>query len=294
METETTTKETLILSGQGYGLSIAPAAETLKKELIASAEKIVSVTDTQSAESAREQLKLLAKMRIAVEASRVAVKEPVLTVGKTIDTMAKEFSDDIIAHEQRLSGLISSHAEEVERQRVAAEKERQRLAREAEDARLAAERQREEQETKARLAAEASEKARKEAEDALWNAETPEQKLEADRKAAEAEQAKRDAEQRQREAQELEAARRQEATTTNNSLLSAGMMASAPAPAGVSWVYDYEVTDVHELYKHSPLLVDVTPRRSAILDTIKELAKHDGAPAIAGLKITKKPRVSGR
>lgn len=70
--------------------------------------------------------------------------------------------------------------------------------------------------------------------------------------------------------------------------------ASAKVSSSVRFTWDFEVEDIHLLYAIETGLVDLTPRRSAILAAIKELDDEGLDVEIPGLRIFKKPVVSTR
>ena len=260
----------LILSGNGYELSIAPEAEAQKAELIKDASLIVEVRDTPSSDAARNQIKKLAAMRNLVEKSREDVKKPVLAIGRDIDAKAKDFSTAIEAEEKRLTKLVGDHAAEVERerQRIAREMEEKRRKEEAERARIEAE----------RIAAEkAAEEAKRQA-NAAFLAEDEDAAAKAEQAAKEAADAAAKA------AAEAEAAKAAVTVPT-----------FAPEkPQGVKFVPDYEVENIHALYAYSASLVTLEPKRSEILALIKQLTEGDTLPEIPGLRVFQKAAVSTR
>lgn len=292
----TTTEELapLILAGSGYSLEVSPDAEAQKAELLKHAALIVEVKDNTAADAARNQVKRLAAMRNAVEKSRKTVKEPVLKIGKDIDTKAADFMSAIAKEETRLTGLIGAHAAEVERLRMEAirkqqEEERARLAAEAEARRKA-----EEADRAAAEAAAQAEAARKAAEAAQWaddeDTEAAEKaKAEAERAAAaakaEQERIAAEAAETKRQADEAAAAAQQQA-----------MIASTAATSGVKMELDFEVEDIAELHRKHPQLVELSPRRADILAMLKMLAPSspEGVPTLAGLKVFKRAKVSTR
>ena len=135
----TTTTEALILAGDGYQLTISPEARQKKADLLAKAAAVTTVTDNEQSDRAQFQIRRLAEMRILIEKSRKAVKEPVLLVGKAIDKAAAEFLVDLEAEEQRIKCLVGAHAEEVERLKAIKAEEERRAFEEARAARLAKE-----------------------------------------------------------------------------------------------------------------------------------------------------------
>lgn len=130
---------TLILTGQGYNLTIAPEAEARKRDVISAAAAVTAVTDNDESADAQRHVRNLAALRIEVEKSRKLVKEPVNRIGKLIDQTAKSFVAEIDAEESRIKRLIGDHAAEVARLRAERETEERRLMEEARAAREAAE-----------------------------------------------------------------------------------------------------------------------------------------------------------
>jgi hypothetical protein len=265
--------KTLILSGTGYELLVAPEAQAAKAELIQHAALIVEVLDPNANQAASMQVKKLAAMRSLVEKSRTAVKAPVLQVGKDIDAKAAEFVAEIKAEETRIGKLMGDYAEAVERERVKIlrelEAKRQaeaQAARAAETARLKAE----QEATAARIAAEKAE----------WEAETPEQVAKSVAASAAAAAAAQEAER----IAAAEAARREAETK---------VVEFVPAKVeGVKFAIDFEVTDINALYHYSPQLVTMEVKRREVLQLITQLGA-DGL-SLPGLRIFKKPVVATR
>jgi hypothetical protein len=135
----TTTTEALILAGEGYQLTVSPEAHEMKAELLSKASTVTQVTSNEESGNAQFHMRKLAEMRILIEKSRKAVKEPVLAVGKAIDKAAADFSADLNAEEERLRLMIGAHAEEVARLQRIKEEEERRAFEEARAARLAKE-----------------------------------------------------------------------------------------------------------------------------------------------------------
>lgn len=131
MQTDTDNTTALILSGQGYELTIATEAAEQKKELLTLATTVVQVSDNDESFAAQRVSRSLAQMRIAVEKCRKEVKEPVNRIGKMIDQAAKDFVADIEAEEKRITKLVGDHAAEVARIKREKEAEERRLMDEA-------------------------------------------------------------------------------------------------------------------------------------------------------------------
>ncbi|MDB6080481.1 MAG: hypothetical protein JWO82_4228 [Akkermansiaceae bacterium] len=262
----------LILTGDGYALTITPEAEKMKAILLKCAEGIQIVDNDDGATWASDEVKNLARMRNLVEKSRKLAKEPVLRIGGDIDARAKEFVADIEKHEMRLKGLLGDYATRVEEKRKAAIAEERRLAAEAEAARIAEEKAAADAEA-ARLAALAATEVVVSDDDEIEAAEAYDRQV----------------------AAEAEAARLQNVRAERETVLVAATPATRTRPTeGVKFAPDFEVTDIHALLEHNVSLVELTPRRSKILDAIKLGMKGDTPPTIPGLKITMKPVVSTR
>jgi DNA repair exonuclease SbcCD ATPase subunit len=99
------------------------------------------------------------------------------------------------------------------------------------------------------------------------------------------------AKQAEKERQEALAARMEAANET----------AATKVAEGVRFAWDFEVTDIDRLYRKAPQLVRLDPRRSDILDTIRQSAEGVADDqflsdqfALIGIRIFKKPVVSTR
>lgn len=270
---------TLILSGSGYELAVAPEAEALKQDLITASAAITAVINPDDNATAREQVKKLAALRNLCEKSRNQVKSPVLKIGKDIDQKAKDFVLEIETEEKRLSKLMGDYAAEVERERVKVMREieakrqaEEKAAREAEAARIKAEQEAE----AARIAAEKAE----------WESTTPEEEAAAAAALKLAEEIKANGIAAAEAARLAEEARKAEETK---------VVAFIPEKAaGVKFTADFEVTDIDAIYRYSPTLVTMEAKRKDILDLIKALGADEDNQIIPGIKITKKAVISTR
>ena len=133
--------DTLILSGEGYTLTICQLAEELKRDLLVASSNVCTVSNNDESADAAYVMRSLAQMRIMVDKGRKDVKEPVLRIGKLIDASAKTFLLEIEAEEARLRKLIGDHANKIARiAAIKAEKERKafELARAVREAAAAA------------------------------------------------------------------------------------------------------------------------------------------------------------
>lgn len=123
--------ELIKLQGEGFEILATPEAEELKLSLLNKADTICIVDSKETESAARSVLTDLAGFRKALEATRKAVKEPVLQLGRKIDSIAEQFGSAVATQEHRIKSIIGAYAMIVER-------ERQRLEAEAEAARLEA------------------------------------------------------------------------------------------------------------------------------------------------------------
>jgi len=245
--------DTLILSGEGYTLTICQNAEESKRDLLVASSNVCKVTNNDESADAAYVMRSLAQMRIMVDKGRKDVKEPVLRIGKLIDASAKTFLLEIEEEEARLRKLIGDHASEVARiAAVKAEEERKafEIARAAREAAAAAQ-----------DAAEASGKIS----DVIA--------------AKQAEQARQE--------------------TLGARMDASSELAATKIADGVRFAWDFEVDDIDLLLVSEPNLVELTFRRSEILQWLKGIeAENDRDPiAIAnacGIRAFKKPVVSSR
>ena len=228
----------IILSGDGYSLSIDPMAHVRKQTMLSASAAIEKVTTNDESGDARVHLSRLAAIRIAVDKCRKEIKEPVLRVGKLIDQAAKDFLAEIELEEGRIKGLIGDHANEVARLKAIAEAEERRAFEFARAAREAAE-------ESGRIA------------DVLAHKSAVAAKLAA-----------------------------------------SDEVASTNVAQGVRFAWDFDIENVHDVYKAEPMFVSLEVKRAAVLAWLKELAVADedvvGRAALLGIFAFKKPVVSSK
>lgn len=246
----------LTLSGfQSPDVLINVSTHALRDRLLDDARLVRNVTSDFEVELAGQVLVEIRRLTKECEDSRVAIKAPVLDLGRDIDRVAKGFVEGIQTEAVRIGRLVAAY--QTEQQRIAADAAR---ARQAELDRIECE----------RMAAE--EKARKEAESAMAKAATPE--------AAEVAAVKA-------EVAQAEAARAAQR--------SAESVAVAPAPppklAGVSvrQVWKFEVLDINALHAARPELVNLVPDIRQINGFIAA-----GDRVIPGLRIWQEPETRVR
>lgn len=233
-----------------FSVTVTASAEQQKQDALALASGIVAVTTIAEQQDAITAVSLMKGLTVAMEQTRVAVKKPVLSAAKEIDDTAKIYSGKLEAEIRRLQVLASQY--QAEQNRIAAE------ARAAEERAQHAQRCAEDEERladNARIAAAADEAERAAAMQA----------------ADEAAERRADAE-RQRSEQLRQLA------------------APKAAGASVRVQLDYEVSDIHVLYRVAPHLVKLEPKRADILTTIN-IPK---APALPGLRVFEVTKVQAK
>lgn len=288
-----TTNEIMILTGNGYGIEVSQSAIQLKKELLVETATVKSVTNADESNRARTFIGRLAEVRIAVEKRRKAVKEPVLELGKLIDSAAKDYAGTLSDEEKRLEDAVGSYARKVEEERRKAERERQEAERERLRLELIAEAKRKREEEEKAAQAAAAEAARIAAEEAQFNAASDEDEAEAEKLKAEAEHEAMLLEKRQKDIAAAEFERQRQAEEASKLALEAALTVNATAPVeGVKFEIDFEVTNLAELYQADSSLVTLTARRAEILAVLKGQQAHGMKPGLPGIIVTQKAKIS--
>lgn len=221
-------------------ITIAPDAFTARDEAVANAALFCRVSNHLQAGGAADALKALKAITKAVEASRTAIKAPVLDIGKRIDATAKQFIAEVEIEITRLTGLLTAY--EVEQRRIAAEEERKRQ----------------------------EEERRRQAEEAARMAEIRRQEQAAARAEllAETERERAAAEARRIAAEQAAAVERAAAAERQ---ANAPAVVEAPKVAGtvVREEWAFEVTDLRAFAQAHPDLVEITVRRADVLKMIR-------------------------
>jgi uncharacterized protein YfcZ (UPF0381/DUF406 family) len=254
-------------------VSLAPDAITTRDDAVGVAKEITAITDDLDLEIAADALRNLKHLAREVETSRIAVKAPVLKLGRQIDDTAAQFVATVVHETVRIERLLSDY--HATQRRLAAEAER---ARQAEADRLAAEA------VNLRHAAEAAEAARLAA-------------LAADRDAAERDmlgQKVRQAELDGIAARRITAEQQAAALAAQQARLAAATTAlekpvAAPSrPAGmvVRDVWKFEVLDIWAVPGD---FVRIQPNAEAIYAALRA-----GVEAIPGLRVWKETRAGVR
>lgn len=220
-----------------------------KTHALAASQKITVVSDGRTEVEAVNTAGIIKGLIKQMENSRKSAKEPFLRLGQTIDTQAKQYTDELNLELARLNRLIADHqtakfkAAEEERRRVEFE---QRAAREAEQKRIA--------ELQAEI----------------------ERNKEAENKA------KLEELNRQLQKEQIKAEIRQEEETPV-----APTEKPKVAGASVSFTYDFEVEDIHALYKAHPQCVKMEVKKLAVQDLIKS-----GIKEIPGVRVFETTKVA--
>jgi len=313
-----------IFDRAGDAIEFHPSAEQLKTDALALGALVGTVFDSASNEAAVIAMKAIKEIVNLTERTRKVVKEPVLDLCREIDNAAKSYTSDLDAEYKRLqvesADYMTAQLERVRQQEEARRREAERIEAERlaeqrrieEEARRAAEAVRLKAEAEARairlenerLAREAAEKAaaelkaardKKERAAAIERAERLKveaaAKAERDRIAAEertAAEAKRIAEQAERDAQAAAERRQQE-------MLAMPVIDSGRAKGQTAKpVWKWEVTNIFDLVRLSPGLVDIKPRASEINAAIEAIARGNPEPKIPGLRIWEETQVNVR
>jgi hypothetical protein len=165
---KTNTDSVIILRGFGGVPELTPDAIELKREALAAAKPVKKVENEADLKIAVSAMRQLAAIRKGVEATRKAVKAPVIELGKKIDTVASDFVTDTDREETRIQGLVNHfQRKQLDEQR----KEQQRLeAQQREAQRLEEEARKKREEAAAAVEPAAREQATKEAESLGANA----------------------------------------------------------------------------------------------------------------------------
>lgn len=243
-------------------ISSTEEARQARDSLLVATATVVVVNNTEQATVAANVLKDLKALTRSVEASRVAVKAPILEQGKKIDALAKELTNRLELEGNRISQLLGGY--QAEQNRIAEEAKRKAWEEEDRIRRYAAKAQ---AEAEAKAQAEADALALKEA------------RARSESKAAEYAAL---AKVKEEQAAKAQAQRDYEA---EQAIIATRLAAAAQAPvkqAGVSTRKEmrFEVTDITTLYEAAPYLVVLTPNAAAIKQALKGLTGSQKLPGV--------------
>jgi len=285
---------TLTIAGlQSPCVALSRDAIIAKSIVIDACKLVVTVTSDEQAKIAGSALVDIAGLVKECEKSRKTVKDPILTLGRQIDEVAKEYSTALELESTRIRGLVGAYNAKVEEERRLAEAKRQAELQRIENERIEAERkQREEAARIERERVAAEQEANRKAYEALEAAKTKEDagkveealRIESERAAAAAESNRIAAEKEAKERADQFERLRQQAI-----LDGARSKPVAVEGVSVSSVWKYEVTDIRKVYTFNPELVELTPKAREINAAIK--AGHRNIP---GLRIWEEKGVKVR
>lgn len=169
-------------------LSITEHAHLAKKDALEAAALIKTVSSDMTQQAAADANVSIKKVLKVVESSRKEIKAPVIAMGKEIDRMAEEFSEDLELESRRLERMIAPYEEGKRKAAAEAEAKRQAEIRKLEEENRKAQ---EEAARKIREAQEAAAKSANEADKKRADELAAKMKAEADKKDAEYEEALR-------------------------------------------------------------------------------------------------------
>jgi len=263
-----------VQSTAGVAVEFIPEAYKRRDDALVPTLAIVAVTTPKEQATAVAALRGLKAISKEVEASRKAAKAPVLDLGKRVDAIAEQFVAPVVVEEQRLTKLLTDF--EVEQKRLRDEEARKAQA----DAdRLAAEQRKKADELRAQRTE--AERQLAAAREQAANAETKEE-LAASRKAiAQAVQRVVDLGGRIESANDAAVVARAFTTPVPKAAAPSGLTAQQP--------WTFEILDLKAFAAACPDLVEITPKRSAILAMIR-----DGTRQLPHARIFQEVRISVR
>lgn len=240
-------------------LRISAAGHPLREQALQKTRKIVSVTDEYTQQQAILAVGVAKGLLKEVETSRKEVKAPLLTWGREIDETAVNFCAPLRQEANRIELLIAGFQKR-ERERVDAENK------------LRAAQLQKEQEELARI-----ERAKFEANQKAWLANT-----QAEREAAQKAQAELAQQQAAFEIESGEAA--------SNEVIKA----TQATGASVRKTFDFVVFDLTALFNSHPECVKLEAKKSAIKNAIDIQVLQGKTPSIPGVKISEVTKVAVR
>ena len=113
----------IILSGSFSHPAVTQSAFDLRDEILLDVGTITKVTTIDEANSAAEAIKSLKDFTRKIESSRKDVKDPVVQLGKAIDKVAKDLTEDLDTEAKRISRILGDYQAEQDRIRRKAERE---------------------------------------------------------------------------------------------------------------------------------------------------------------------------
>lgn len=124
-------KQALILSGDGYEVSLTKDAIKYRDSLIRNSGKVTSVEDKSDEALAIAEASALNAFIREVEHTRTAIKAPINELGRKIDRIAADAVADAKAEVSRVKGLIGVYQEKLAAEKRRIEEEARRKQQEA-------------------------------------------------------------------------------------------------------------------------------------------------------------------
>jgi hypothetical protein len=235
--------------------SITPAALEVRQNALDRAGLVRVVKNEATNQAAVDALREIMAILKTVESERNRLKKPLWEAGKHLDAMAAYFGEDLKREKDRLDRITSDYQSILQEQRNEAARKQQEELRRIQEELAAKQREAEAKAAEeARIAREAVEKSMREAKN-------EEQRRKA---AADAVIALQEAEKREQQRMEQDEAL---ATQQREMALASNGPAKAEGQT-VSERWEFEVTDIHKLYRSNPNCVELTERKSSIRELI--------------------------
>lgn len=102
----------IVRDDASLSVAIAIEAVTLKEDALNASAMVNTVSDPGSLETATGAAQAVTAVIRSVEKARVAVKEPVLDLGRKIDALAKSFVEELKTEELRVNKMIGDYVTE--------------------------------------------------------------------------------------------------------------------------------------------------------------------------------------
>ena len=264
----------LVQNTSGIAVGFIPDAYKMRDKAVAHSAGIITVADPVEQSAAVAALRALKGVSKEVEASRKTAKAPVLDLGKRVDALAEQFVAPVTKEEERLTKLLTDY--EVAQQRIRDEEARKA---QAEADRVAAVERKKADELRAQRTE--AERQLAAAREQAANAETKEE-LAASRKAVD------DATRRVLDlGGRIESA--EDAAVVAQAFPAPVPKAAAPSGLTAQQPWTFEILDLKAFAAACPDLVEITPKRAAILAKIRE-----GTRQLPHTRIFQETRVSVR
>lgn len=279
------TGEIIVITGFQLGTASShDKAIKLRDEIVKDAQELPAITTPEIALATGETLRALTTFSAQIEVARETAKAPVLERGRAIDALAKSLTEDVNAQIKRVKALLGAWTEEQDKKAA----EVQRLAFEAEekirkDAEAAEEQKRVELEAEKKRIADKADADAQALIDRANAAKSPEAR---DNLLAKADEIRTTAEMKLQSVEDKandQAAARDDALTQRVGEVRHSVTLATPGKvAGFSGkkVPCYEVLDIDQVYKANPLFVKLTPADGIIKKAIEKLKAGEKIPGL--------------